>query len=147
MRLPLILLLIGLAFIAGLRTQAMLEPAQAAAAAGPQVYHISSTDKFPALAPGISGKLLGHVPQGDVEVIEITSVAAHTHQNIDELAYVISGRGHGMIGKTKYQYAPGDVIYLPRNVPHSLFSDGKMPIRLLGIAYPKDIPTDMKMVK
>ena len=138
---------LAVVFALGLWSGTALQSARAAGAAAPQVAHIAPTDSYPTLAPGISGKILGHAPSGDIEVVDITRAPQHVHANIDEVVYVISGHGRATIGTHKYTIGPGDVAVLPRGVPHSLFAIGKTPVRLLGIAYPKDIPTDMKPVK
>lgn len=138
---------IAAVFALGLWTGAALPGADAKTGASPQVFHITPGAAYPVLAPGISGKILGHGPQGDVEVIDIMRAPQHIHTHIDEVVYVISGRGNATIGAKKYAIGPGDVAILPRGVPHSLFASGKTPVRLLGIAYPADDAHDMKMVK
>lgn len=80
MRLPIVALLLGLAFLAGLRTQAILAPAQAAAAASPQVYHIAPTDTYPKLAQGIWGEKSSVIP------LPATSRSS-THQGTQPLTH------------------------------------------------------------
>ncbi|GAC1497889.1 MAG: hypothetical protein NVS1B14_00510 [Vulcanimicrobiaceae bacterium] len=142
-----ILIPVLIAFGAGVQTHAFLRPANAAFANRPHVYHIVPSDVYPKLAPGINGKMLGHVPGGDIEVIDIMNATPHIHAHIDEVVYVISGHGTGTIGASAYTFSPGDVVVLPRGVAHSLKASGGTPVRLLGIAYPKDLPSDMKPAK
>ena len=142
-----VLAVLAVVFALGCWSGTALQSARAATAAPPVVAHIAPTDTYPALAPGITGKVLGHAPSGDIEVVDITRAPRHVHANIDEVVYVISGHGRATIGTHSYAIGPGDVAVLPRRVPHSLFASGKTPVRLLGIAYPKDVPDDMKPAK
>jgi mannose-6-phosphate isomerase-like protein (cupin superfamily) len=50
-----------------------------------------------------------------------------------------------MVGGKSYNVAPGELIVLPRGTPHSIKSTGKL--RVLGVAYPRDDPNDMQMIK
>ncbi len=146
-RILLMIIPLLVAFGAGVQTHAFLGPAIAAPASAVQVYHIAPSDVYPKLAPGITGKLLGHAPAGDIEVIDIMNATPHVHARIDEVVYVISGHGTGTIGSKEYTISAGDVAVLPRGVAHSLKAVGGAPVRLLGIAYPKDSPNDMKPAK
>ncbi len=73
--------------------------------------------------------------------------AKHWHM-ADEVAFVISGRGHSLqwevaadIGEkynariandaTKHDFAPGDVLYVPQNTVHRYVAEGSEPLRLL----------------
>ena len=42
----------------------------------------------------------------------------HMHPNCEELLYVISGTADHLLGEDLFQLKPGDVIRIPRGVPH-----------------------------
>lgn len=97
------------------------------------------------VAPGVRLKSLASTPSGDVDVVELTNVPAHRHDNTDELIYVLSGNATAMVAGKTYNVAPGQLVVLPRGTPHSIKSSGTL--RILGVAYPKDDPKDMQMIK
>ena len=42
----------------------------------------------------------------------------HQHPNCEELLYVLSGTCEHRLGDDRFPLAPGDVIRIPRGVPH-----------------------------
>jgi quercetin dioxygenase-like cupin family protein len=62
----------------------------------------------------------------------------HVHESDDECYYVLEGRFHFEVGGTEYDAVPGDLIFLPRRVPHGWTAeqDGG---RLLWLAVPGGI--------
>lgn len=131
-------------FALGYGTRGMVGTAHATAQ--PQLFDVTqiSSASLNQVAPGVRVKDLASTPSGDVGVVEVTNVAAHRHDNTDELIYVISGTGTAMVAGKPYNVQPGELVLLPRGTPHSLKSTGG--IRMLGIAYPRDDPKDMQMV-
>ena len=43
----------------------------------------------------------------------------HLHYHQDEIFYVVEGNYRFVVGEQTMELAPGDTIFLPRNVPHS----------------------------
>lgn len=43
----------------------------------------------------------------------------HVHPHQDEIFYVVSGRYRFRVGAAEHELGPGDLIFLPRNVPHT----------------------------
>jgi quercetin dioxygenase-like cupin family protein len=43
----------------------------------------------------------------------------HLHPDAEEVVIVMSGSGWHRVGESIYQISPGDVVYVPRNTPHS----------------------------
>jgi len=43
----------------------------------------------------------------------------HLHPDAEEVVIVMSGAGWHRVGDTIYDIGPGDVVYVPRNTPHS----------------------------
>jgi quercetin dioxygenase-like cupin family protein len=60
-----------------------------------------------------------------------TFVPPHIHPTQDEFIYMIEGKLDLELGGQKSSAAPGDLIRLPMNQPHGLFSNGPVPVRCL----------------
>jgi quercetin dioxygenase-like cupin family protein len=60
----------------------------------------------------------------------------HVHADSDEAFYVLSGEMHGFCGDTEWHAGPGDVVWLPRGVPHGYGTAGDQPLRSLAINLP-----------
>jgi quercetin dioxygenase-like cupin family protein len=60
--------------------------------------------------------------QGNVE---------HTHPNCEEIVYVVEGVIDHTLGDQLAHLAVGDVIVVPRDVPHRLVNNGAAPARTL----------------
>ena len=43
----------------------------------------------------------------------------HLHPDAEEVVIVMSGSGWHRVGDSIYDIAPGDVVFVPRNTPHS----------------------------
>ncbi|MBI4551570.1 MAG: cupin domain-containing protein [Candidatus Latescibacteria bacterium] len=48
----------------------------------------------------------------------------HSHDTIEQMYYILKGRGQVLIGDEKRDVQEGDAIYLPVNLPHQAFNDG-----------------------
>ena len=53
----------------------------------------------------------------------------HIHPNCEEVVYVLEGSVEHMLGEQQTRLEAGDLIVVPRGVPHRLFNDGSMPAR------------------
>lgn len=62
----------------------------------------------------------------------------HTHPNMDEVIYVISGRAEQWLEKEKRILSAGDGIYVPKGVVHATFNAGDEPLVFLAILGPSD---------
>jgi mannose-6-phosphate isomerase-like protein (cupin superfamily) len=64
------------------------------------------------------------------------AVAPHHHREIEEIYYILSGRGVMKVGDEKREVAAGDAIYVPRGNSHTLENTGAEPIKLLLVCGP-----------
>ena len=48
----------------------------------------------------------------------------HLHPDAEEVVIVTSGSGWHRVGNETYRIGPGDVVFVPRNSPHSAGADG-----------------------
>jgi mannose-6-phosphate isomerase-like protein (cupin superfamily) len=53
----------------------------------------------------------------------------HMHPNCEELLYVISGSAENIIGNKKFTIGPGDLVRIPKGVPHQAITIGSKPFR------------------
>lgn len=58
-------------------------------------------------------------------------LAAHTHQEADEMLYVVAGEGSLKLGSSEQTLGPGDLAVVPRGMEHSLVHKGRTPSLLL----------------
>ena len=59
------------------------------------------------------------------------AVTPHHHQQLEEIYYLVEGRGVMTVGDEQQEVSAGDAIYVPRHQLHTLKNTGDTPIRLL----------------
>ena len=59
------------------------------------------------------------------------AVTPHHHRQIEEIYYIVSGRGVITVGDEQSEVEAGDAVYVPRGARHTLENTGSEPIRLL----------------
>lgn len=64
------------------------------------------------------------------------SVTAHRHRQLEEIYYILSGRGRMSVGDEQSDVGPGDAVYVPRGHSHTLENTGTEPIKLLLVCGP-----------
>ena len=65
-----------------------------------------------------------------------SAVAPHHHRELEEIYYILSGRGRMTVGEETSDVEEGDAVYVPRNHRHTLENTGTEPIRLLVVCGP-----------
>ena len=60
-----------------------------------------------------------------------TFVPPHIHPEQDEFIYMLEGRLDLILDGDEDYAEPGDLIRLPRGIPHGLFSNGPRPVKCL----------------
>jgi quercetin dioxygenase-like cupin family protein len=55
--------------------------------------------------------------------------AEHIHPNCEEVVYVLDGEVTHTLGEQETVLRGGDLIVVPRDVPHRLFNAGNAPVR------------------
>jgi oxalate decarboxylase/phosphoglucose isomerase-like protein (cupin superfamily) len=65
---------------------------------------------------------------------------SHNHPGVEEILYVLSGRGHQVVdsasGRVEREVGAGVLIHIPPDVYHSTVNIGDGPMRLLAIYAP-----------
>ena len=64
------------------------------------------------------------------------SVAPHHHREIEEIYYIVAGRGLMTVGDETCEVVAGDAVYVPRGHRHTLENNGAEPIKLVLVCGP-----------
>src|ERR1044071_3994247 len=64
------------------------------------------------------------------------TVTPHHHREIEEIYYIVEGRGVMTVGGEQQTVAAGDAVYVPRGHRHTLTNTGTEPIKLLLVCGP-----------
>lgn len=64
------------------------------------------------------------------------AVTPHRHREIEEVYYILEGRGMMTVGDEQCEVAAGDAVYVPRGHRHTLANTGAEPIKLLLVCGP-----------
>ena len=64
------------------------------------------------------------------------AVTPHHHNQLEEIYYILSGRGVMTVGDEKREVSAGDAVYVPRGHRHTLENTGDEAIRLLVVCGP-----------
>ena len=62
----------------------------------------------------------------------------HSHDSIEQLYFILRGRGQLTIGDDKVDVRDGTAVYMPVNVPHQAFNDGEGWMEHLIVSCPLD---------
>jgi mannose-6-phosphate isomerase-like protein (cupin superfamily) len=122
---------------------ALMVVATSSAWAGEGSIHVISVDAMlqqnPLQAGGPTALVAGSSRAGnsELQVIEMSKIKLHHHDQEDHIVYV--ARGHGILrmgekGQETREVKPGDIINLPRGVPHGFEKQGNENLVLLVVA-------------
>ena len=64
------------------------------------------------------------------------AVTPHRHREIEEIYYLVAGRGLMTVGNETCEVATGDAVYVPRGHRHTLKNTGSEPIKLILVCGP-----------
>ncbi len=67
----------------------------------------------------------------------------HMHRTMEEVYYVTRGRGQLVLGEDLLEIKEGDLIPLPKNIPHALKRIEGVELEVLVINHPKYNPNDV----
>lgn len=85
---------------------------------------------------GPTAKVAGSVntPTAELQVLEMSKIRLHHHEQEDHIVYIARGRGTARLGDETREVKPGDILYLPRRVPHAFAKAGDENLVLLVVA-------------
>jgi mannose-6-phosphate isomerase-like protein (cupin superfamily) len=67
---------------------------------------------------------------------QVKTIRLHTHELEDHVVYVVRGRAAARLGDQTRDVGPGDLITIPKCVPHSFVQKGAEPFVILVNANP-----------
>ncbi|BCS88232.1 cupin domain-containing protein [Pseudodesulfovibrio sediminis] len=80
---------------------------------------INLADKFALFSEQWSPKLIGRVNDTDIKIVKIEGEFLwHSHQNEDEMFFVINGKMRMQFRDREVEVNPGECIIVPRGVEH-----------------------------
>ncbi|MFK0379276.1 cupin domain-containing protein [Pandoraea sp. NPDC090278] len=85
--------------------------------------------------------------QNGTVAVQSGNVPRHTHQDADEIQYVISGSGTFWLGDQQREVHPGDLIVIPRDTVHAGSQNTSGEFKVLAIKLPPQAPNDIQWVK
>jgi mannose-6-phosphate isomerase-like protein (cupin superfamily) len=110
-------------------------PSAPVAAAGPPAY-VSITaflDKNFIGREPLKESILGCTPDATTRLLQLReSLASHTHDELDEILYVVAGEGAVRVGDDVTPLTAGSLSMIPRGVGHAIERRGKNPLIVLS---------------
>lgn len=90
----------------------------------------------PLPATGPTAKVVGSskTPTTELQAIEMSKIKLHHHNQEDHIVYVARGRGSARLGDEMREVKPGDILNIPRGVPHAFTKIGEENLVLLVAA-------------
>ena len=90
----------------------------------------------PLPATGPTAKVVGSSKTAttELQVIEMSKIRLHHHEQEDHVLYVARGRGMARLGDETREVKPGDIIHIPRGVVHGFAKIGEENLVLLVAA-------------
>lgn len=70
---------------------------------------------------------------GQTTIYPTGSTTGHTHDDMEEVYYVISGEGIMIVGEDEFEIKPGDGLYVPPGVFHTTHQRGNLPLTVLWV--------------
>jgi mannose-6-phosphate isomerase-like protein (cupin superfamily) len=67
---------------------------------------------------------------------QVKKIRLHTHEFEDHVVYVVRGRAKARLGDEQREVGPGDLLAIPKRVPHSFDQIGSEPFVILVNATP-----------
>lgn len=85
---------------------------------------------------GPTAKVAGSTRAGksELQVIEMSKIKLHHHEQEDHIVYVVRGRGMARIGDETWPVKPGDMLNIPCLAKHGFEKEGNENLVLLVVA-------------
>ena len=103
----------------------------------PEVKHLGEIKEFSINIPGIRGASLFSTLTADMILIYgEPGTKLHKHQFSDHFVYILRGSGEVHLENKKQAVTQGDLVLIPRAVPHSILKTGDDEFVFLAISSP-----------
>ena len=70
---------------------------------------------------------------GHTTIYPTGSTTGHSHSDMEEVYYVISGEGEMVVGEDRYPIKQGDALYVPPGEFHTTFQKGNQPLAVVWV--------------
>jgi mannose-6-phosphate isomerase-like protein (cupin superfamily) len=70
---------------------------------------------------------------GHTTIYPTGTTTGHTHQDMEEVYYVVSGQGTMVVDKDEYEIKQGDALYVPPGVFHTTKQAGNVPLTVVWV--------------
>ncbi len=76
----------------------------------------------------------GRAGNSELHVLELSKVKLHSHSLEDHIVYVVRGQGAARLGDESRQVKAGDILNIPKGIPHGFTKEGKENLVFLVVA-------------
>ena len=126
-------LLIGMMLVVGIFASSAADQALLR----PEVKHLDQIKEFPINIPGIRGASLFKTPTANMVLTHAEpGTKLHKHEVSDHFVYILKGQGEVRLGEKKETITAGDLILIPKGVPHSILKAGNVEFVFLAMSSP-----------
>ena len=70
---------------------------------------------------------------GQTVVYPTGSTTGHSHADMEEVYYIISGEGEMVVGEDRFPIKQGDAFYVPPGEFHTTFQKGNLPLTIVWV--------------
>lgn len=70
---------------------------------------------------------------GHTTIYPTGTTTGHSHEDMEEVYYVVMGEGTMVVDKDEYEIKPGDALYVPPGVFHTTKQTGNLPLVVVWV--------------
>ena len=70
---------------------------------------------------------------GQTTIYPTGSTTGHSHDDMEEVYYIMSGEGEMVVGEDRYPVKQGDALYVPPGEFHTTFQKGNQPLAVVWV--------------
>ncbi len=70
---------------------------------------------------------------GHTTIYPTGSTTGHSHDDLEEVYYVVSGKGVMVVGDDEYEIETGDSLYVPPGEFHTTYQQGNLPLIVVWV--------------
>ena len=74
-----------------------------------------------------------NLKMGHTTIYPTGTTTGHSHDDVEEVYFVVSGYGVMKVGDDEFPIRPGDALYVPPGEFHTTFQKGNMPLTVLWV--------------
>jgi len=90
-------------------------------------------DTYYLINPKDKGCASRRLTLGHTTIYPTGTTTGHKHDDMEEVYYVVMGKGTMVVGEDEYQIEQGDALYVPPGVFHTTKQSGNLPLIVVWI--------------